>query len=120
MDISPIVPRHRQVVQAYGDGAFRISGVQHAGSVIVMPETVHAWSGEVSEQGLAVILDAAETIDILLVGGGPSMAPIPAALRQTLRAHGIVPEPMDTGAGCRTYNVLMAEDRHVAAALVAV
>jgi uncharacterized protein len=29
-------------------------------------------------------------------------------------------EPMDTGAACRTYNVLMAEDRRVAAALIAV
>ena len=33
---------------------------------------------------------------------------------------GVVMEPMDTGAACRTYNVLMAEGRRVAAALIAI
>jgi uncharacterized protein len=41
-------------------------------------------------------------------------------LRASLRAKGIVIEPMDTGAACRTYNVLAAEGRKVAAALVVV
>ena len=45
---------------------------------------------------------------------------VPAALRQGLRQAGIVVEPMDTGAACRTYNVLMAEGRRVAAALIPV
>ncbi len=35
-----------------------------------------------------------------------------------LRATGIALEPMDTGAACRTYNVLVAEGRRVAAALI--
>jgi uncharacterized protein len=48
------------------------------------------------------------------------MAMIPAALRAALRAKGIVIEPMDTGAACRTYNVLAAEGRKVAAAVIAV
>jgi len=43
---------------------------------------------------------------------------IPRKLHSALRAAGIVLEPMDTGAACRTYNVLVAEDRHVAAALL--
>ena len=42
----------------------------------------------------------------------------PAALRAALKAHGIAVEAMDTGAACRTYNVLLAEDRRVAAALL--
>lgn len=120
MDITPIVPGHRQLVQAYGDGAFRISGVQHTGSVIVFPETVFPWSGELTTAGLADVLAASADIEILILGCGPSMTLIPSDLRRTLREHGIAPEPMDTGAGCRTYNVLLAEDRRVAAALVAV
>jgi uncharacterized protein len=120
MDITPIVPGHRQLVQAYGDGAFRISGVQHAGSVIVFPETVFPWSGEISTDGLSAVLAASADIEILILGCGPSMSLVPSDLRRTLRDHGIVTEPMDTGAGCRTYNVLLAEDRRVAAALVAV
>ena len=48
------------------------------------------------------------------------MAPIPGGLREGLREHGIVIEPMDTGAACRTHNVLLTEERRAAAALIAV
>jgi uncharacterized protein len=40
------------------------------------------------------------------------------SLRTELRAAGIALEAMDTGAACRTYNVLVAEERRVAAALL--
>ena len=120
MDITPVVAGDRQLVQAYGDGAFRISGRQHAGSVLVFPDQVMPWSGEVSTDGLAEVLARADGIEILIVGCGPSMRLIPSEVRTTLRNAGIVTEPMDTGAGCRTYNVLLTEDRRVAAALVAV
>jgi uncharacterized protein len=59
-------------------------------------------------------------VDLLLFGQGRRMALISPALRQGIRAVGIVVEPMDTGAACRTYNVLMAEGRRVAAALIPV
>ncbi|MGH6796969.1 MAG: MTH938/NDUFAF3 family protein, partial [Roseiarcus sp.] len=58
-------------------------------------------------------------VEILLLGCGPRMAPVPPALRQGLRVAGIVVDAMDTGAACRTYNVLLSEDRRVAAALLA-
>jgi uncharacterized protein len=45
---------------------------------------------------------------------------LPAALRTALKAAGISSDPMDTGAACRTYNVLAGEGRAVAAALIAV
>ena len=41
-----------------------------------------------------------------------------SSLRSSLKAAGIALEPMDTGAACRTYSVLVAEDRRVAAALL--
>ena len=46
------------------------------------------------------------------------MALIPAALRVSLRSHGIVIEAMDTGAACRTYNILASEGRKVVAAIL--
>ena len=58
-------------------------------------------------------------IDLLLLGCGARMAMVPAGVRQHLRAAGVVVESMDTGAACRTYNVLMADGRRVAAALIA-
>ena len=48
------------------------------------------------------------------------MAPLPRAAREALKRAGLFPEPMATGAAVRTYNVLLSEDRAVAAALIAV
>ncbi len=120
MDITPLVAAERPLIQAYGDGAFRIQGRQHAGSLILLRDQVMPWSGELTAEGLAPILAVAAEVEILVIGCGATMTLVPPDLRQVLRDHGIVPEPMDTGAGCRTWNVLLAEDRRVAAALVAV
>jgi len=53
-----------------------------------------------------------------LLGLGNSTRAIPTELRHGLRSHRIALEPMTTAAACRTYNVLIAEDRRVAAALI--
>jgi uncharacterized protein len=58
--------------------------------------------------------------DILLVGCGPRFVAPPVGLAQALRVHGTVLEWMDTGAACRTFNVLLSEGRRAAAALIAV
>jgi uncharacterized protein len=120
MDITPLVPAGRPVILAYGDGAFRIAGHQHTGSVIAFRERIVPWSGDISADGLAAVLEAADEVEVLIVGCGSSMVPIPSAVRTALRDRGIVSEPMDTGAACRTWNVLLAEDRRAAVALVAV
>ena len=60
-------------------------------------------------------------VEILIIGCGPAFQAPPAALRDGLRKDwGVVLEWMDTGAACRTFNVLLAEDRACAAALIAV
>ncbi len=124
MDVTPIIPAERQVIQAYGDGRFRISGVVHEGSVTVLPERTFAWPAAamagLTLESLKNVLAAEPRVELLLVGCGREPAPIAAELRAALRARGIVVEAMDTGAACRTYNVLLAEGRRVAAALIAV
>jgi uncharacterized protein len=126
MDLTPIVPQGRQIIESYGDGKFRVTGKVHEGSVLVFPDRTVAWSfaesGALTEESLASISAAGDagTIDLLLVGCGARMTLIPAKLRAALRSHGVVIEPMDTGAAARTYNVLAAEGRKVAAALIAV
>jgi len=120
LDITPKVPAGRQLVTAYGDGGFRITGQGFDGSVLVFLGETQSWSGNLSIEGLAPVIEAADTVDILVVGCGPEFTLPPEDLRQALRAHGIVLEWMDTAAACRTYNVLAIEERSVAAALVAV
>lgn len=124
MDITPLVPADRKLIQGYGDGGFRVSGERFAGSILVAPDAVWAWAvtelGQFSLAGLGPLLDRKPAIEILLLGTGKRMGLVAAAERQALRAAGIVLDVMDTGAACRTYNVLMAEERRVAAALIAV
>ena len=126
MDLTPLIPAGRQIVESYGSGRFRVSGHLFEGSILVMPDRTAAWpvadAGAVTLQDLAAVVEAGRsgTIDLLLIGCGPRMAPIPADLRRALRDAGVVIEPMDTGAACRTYNVLMAEGRRIAAALIAI
>jgi uncharacterized protein len=114
----------RLFVDGYGDGGFRIAGRSYAGSVIILPDRVLAWAvtafAEISVASLSAILERADGTDLLLLGMGPQMQPLPADVRHACHGAGITVEPMDTGAAARTYNVLLAEDRHVSAALIAV
>lgn len=122
MDVTPLIPQGKQIIEAYGEGGFRISGRRLEGSVIVFPDKVVAWAGDLSTDNLQDVTRAGQagSVELLLIGTGARMTQIDRALRQDLRAAGVVIEPMDTGAACRTYNVLMAEGRRVAAALIAV
>lgn len=122
MDVTPLIPQGKQIIEAYGEGGFRISGQRVEGSVIVFPDKVIAWAGDIDAGNLQAVSAAgrAGSVELLLIGTGARMTQIDRALRQALRADGVVIEAMDTGAACRTYNVLMAEGRRVAAALIAV
>ncbi len=121
---TPDLDAGHQLIESYGDGRFRISGAVYEGSVLVLPERSLAWPvaaiEEISLDSLAPVIVAAAELEILLIGCGPRLALVPEDLRQALREAGVVAEPMDTGAACRTYNVLIAEDRPVAAVLIAV
>ena len=126
MDLTPLIPQGKQIIEGYGEGGFRISGRRVEGSVIVFPDKVVSWStapiGDANLGNLDSVSAAGRTgaVELLLVGTGARMMQIDRTLRQALRADGVVIEVMDTGAACRTYNVLMAEGRRVAAALIAV
>ncbi len=121
MELTPVLPSGRQVIESYGVRGFRVSGILYARSILVFPDVTLDWSvssmGGVTLQTLQPVVERGGT-EILLLGCGARMTPVPAPLRQALKAAGIGIDPMDTGAACRTYNVLMAEDRRVAAALL--
>ena len=115
-----------QVVERYGSGMFRISGQTYTSSVLVFPEQTVEWPvasfADVDECAFAHILEGAAQsggIELLLLGCGPRMELVTLGLRTPLRTAGIVIEPMDTGAAARTFNLLLSEDRQVAAALLA-
>ncbi len=114
----------RAPVDAYGNGGFRFAGMSHRGSVLFLPSGTYGWqprdADAVTAEDLAKVLDEAERIEILLIGTGVSMIPASTEMRNVLRDHGIIADTMSTGAAVRTFNVLLAEDRPVAGAFIAV
>jgi uncharacterized protein len=122
MEVTPVVAAGRQLIQAYREGGFTIAGIRHEGSVLVMPERTLRWPVDtmaaITVESMAPITQSDPVVELLILGCGPKFALASPSLRDALRAHGIVVEAMATPAACRTYNVLLAEDRRAAAALI--
>ena len=102
-------------------GAVWVSGTRHAGSVLV------PWVGAVQPWPAAALEDleaahfeavAAQAPEVVIFGSGMRLRFAPPALMRALIERRIGVETMDTGAACRTYNVLASEGRRVLAALL--
>jgi len=114
------VPAGRPVIQSYGAGGFRISGTLHAGAVLVFADGVAPWSvaTPLTIESLAPAIARRGDFDLLLIGCADVALDLAPALTARLKGEGVVAEAMGTGAACRTYNLLQAEGRRVAAALL--
>ena len=114
----------RAPIDAYGNGGFRFAGMSHRGSILALPGGIEAWPvadvSAITPETLSRLLAEAGAIEILLVGTGSQMTPLPAGARMVLEQAGLYPDLMATGAAVRTFNVLLSEGRSVAAALLAV
>ncbi len=124
MDVTPLVPEGRQIIQGYSAGEFKVSGKLYQGAIIVTPTGTMPWTADsfstLAEKDFEALAANANDIDVVLLGSGPRGEFFPPKLRDALKGRGLIVETMDTGAACRTYNVLMAEGRRVAAALLPV
>ncbi|MBR7619414.1 Mth938-like domain-containing protein [Phenylobacterium sp. 20VBR1] len=112
-------------IDAYGDGGFRLSGARHEGSVLIVQDLAQAWPvaslAELTPESLSAVLDAGlREVEFVLLGMGAANALPPKAVREALSAAGIGLEFMDTPTAARMYNVLTAEGRRLAAALIAI
>lgn len=114
----------RAPIDAYGDGGFRFADMSHRGSLLALPSGIHGWQMTEDEkltvEKLEKVIADAGDIEVLLLGMGHNLRPIPPDVKAMLKSHKIASDPMSTGAAVRTYNIMMAEQRAVAAALIAV
>ncbi|WP_044562217.1 Mth938-like domain-containing protein [Azospirillum sp. B4] len=122
MDITPLIPADRQVIDAYGPGRFRVSNVVYETPIIVFPDRTIAWPvtdfASLRADDFAALIAEQPALEIVLLGTGVAMQLFPSALRRAVKEQGLGGiDAMDTGAACRTYNVLLAEGRRVATAL---
>ncbi|MFZ1814200.1 MAG: Mth938-like domain-containing protein [Rhizobiaceae bacterium] len=124
MELRPARFPGRAPVDAYGNGGFRFADMSHQGSMLFLPSGIYAWDmqspSSFSLTAFSRILEEADAIEVLLIGTGADLLPIAPDLRSAFREHRISADSMSTGAAVRTFNVLLAEGRAVAAALIAV
>lgn len=125
LDITPLIGSDRQIIQSYSAGKFRVSGEIYECPLIVFPDHVEEWrfAGDPAAlvaEDFSQILESGQDVDVILFGGGAKAVFVKEAVRQTLRDQGMILESMDTGAACRTYNVLLTEGRRVAALVLPV
>ena len=108
------------VISGYGNDHILINGVRHETSLIVLPdEVISGWAthlNRLESQHFDIL--AMRAPEIILLGSGRTLRFPPPALYAGLLKANIGVEVMDTAAACRTYNILAAEGRRVAAALI--
>jgi len=119
------VARNAPSVDGYGEGGFRLSGDWRPGSVLILGDEARDWPvaalEEATPESLAEVLAAGpREVEFVLMGVGAVNARPPKALREALQRAGIGLEFMDTPTAARLYNVLTAEGRRLACALIAV
>jgi uncharacterized protein len=117
--------RDAPIIDAYGDGGFRVGGHWRPGSLLIVEDAAQAWPvavpGELSADAVAPVIAAGRAAsEFLLLGMGSANALPPRGVREALARAGIGLEFMDTPAAARLYNVLTSEGRRLACGLIAV
>jgi uncharacterized protein len=113
-------PSGVNTITGYGEGYVLVNGERHESSLVVMPDRLEAWSAGAFDQLTAddfVFLKELRA-EIVLLGTGPRQRFPHPRLTAALAQAGIGLEVMDLRAACRTYNILVAEERKVAAVLL--
>ncbi len=114
----------RAPIDAYGNGGFRFADMSHRGSLLIVPSGIYGWDvadlAQLTPASCIRILTEMSRGTFVLLGTGVEHRLPPATITRIFAEAGIGLEPMSTGAAARTYNVLLAEGRDFAAALIAV
>lgn len=110
----------KHLIRAYEVGHVQIDQTRYNHSVLVLPDSVQPWAPDSFAELTAVHLEKLASLkpEIVLLGTGSRLRfPATSWLARLMSMH-IGIECMDTGAACRTYNLLMSEGRLVVAALL--
>jgi uncharacterized protein len=112
----------RAAIDAYGNGGFRFAEMSHRGAILCLPSGVYAWqpAAPLDIASFALVFAENGALQSLLLGTGAKQVFPSPDLRRAFAEAGVGLEAMNTGAACRTYNILLAEGRPVGAALIPV
>lgn len=114
----------RAPIENFGGGGFRFATMSHLGSLLVVPSGMRAWAprtaAEITINDFIEVIAEQTTIDVLLIGTGAKMQRLSSEIIDSLKSHNIAFDVMSTSAAIHSYNLMLGEDRRVAAALIAV
>lgn len=121
MKLHALAPSSSNAFTAYGDGYVEVNRVRFEHSIVVVPDRpVEDWPvasfADLSTESFALV--AGMSPELVVFGSGATIRFPHPRLFAALNARGIGVETMDVHAACRTYNILMAEGRKVAAVLL--
>jgi uncharacterized protein len=109
-------------IESYGKGGFTIRGTLYAHAVHVSAHSVLPWHAQDvadwDSRTLSRLPTAAPPPELVLIGTGATHQFVAPEVKHALKPYGIAVETMDTGAACRSYNILLSEGRRVAAILL--
>ena len=113
-------PSAANTITGYGEDHVLVNGQRRDSSVIITADRVLAWEADAFDRLRSEDFErlAKLGVEIVLLGTGPRQRFPHPRLTAPLGAARIGLEVMDTKAACRTYNILVAEERKVAAALL--
>lgn len=118
MDVTPLISTKNSVIQSYGTSGFKISGEHYQGAVLVTPTKVVPWEkADLKNISANDLSEEIEKCDVLFIGTGKVMQHLSPQQREEFKDNKINVETMDTGAACRTFNVLMSDGRNITALL---
>ena len=114
------VPLTAQIIESYGDGYFKVAGQRYDQAIAVKPDATSLWSGtpELSDEAFEEAIGLLSDCEVVLLGTGKRSLFVSPARKAKLKAKGLVIDSMDSGAACRTYNVLLGDGRKVGALLL--
>ena len=120
MKLHRSTPSSAQTITAYGDDYVMVNGERRDSSTVVTPERSVAWEnrtfGALTRDDFTFL--AGLGVEIVLLGTGARQRFPDPRLTQPLAQAGVGLEVMDLKAACRTYNILVAEERKVGLALL--
>jgi uncharacterized protein len=113
-------PSGVNTITGYGEGYVMVNGERRETSVVVLPDRVEEWATRSFADLSAADFQFLQQLkaEIVLLGTGSRQRFPHPRLTAALAQAGIGLEVMDVQAACRTYNILVAEERRVAAALL--
>ncbi|MBK1701744.1 Mth938-like domain-containing protein [Thiococcus pfennigii] len=109
------------LIQGYEPGAIRVAGRVYREGLILSPRRlVPGWGPATAARLAPSDIEALLAFDpqVIVLGTGERQVFPAAALLAAAQARRIGIEVMDTGAACRTYNILVGEGRNVVAGLM--